>query len=248
MKSSYRIFIMAGVLLSTALCATAQEDRTTSARLPQGGVPAGTLTEAGDSTTDETMAGDAATGMESWEGGLYDLSPLAYGGMGGWMPYGLHEGLNVSMDLSVTGSFGKHARSGAGFGQRLAATYVKPFGKHWWLTAGGYIDHVFWGGDSYTSGGLYGELGYQFDSHWAAYAYGQKNLVNTNNGIGYRYGRFGLYSAGSPSDYYNMSDKLGAGIRWTPNHNISVEVSVEKDWYPHSSFGTYSHQYDYPLP
>lgn len=56
---------------------------------------------------------------------------------GGWSPYSLHEGMNVSMDLSAMVQSGKHARSGVGFRQRVDATYVMPLSKHWWATAGG---------------------------------------------------------------------------------------------------------------
>lgn len=158
---------------------------------------------------------------------------------GGWSSYSLHEGMNVSMDLSAMVQSGKHARSGVGFRQRVDATYVMPLSKHWWATAGGYLDHVSWGGDSYLSEGLYGELGYQFNEHWSASIYAQKSLYNRNVGGGYPYygygGYYGRHSFGlyGPWDYTgNLGDKIGAAVRWTPNRNFSIGVSVEYNKYP----------------
>ena len=161
---------------------------------------------------------------------------------------GLHQGLNVNIGLSVFAMFGKHAPRGAGFSQNISATWLQPLGKQAWLAAGGYLNNTTWSGNNYTSGGLYGELGYQFNEHWAGYIYGQKSIVN--NGMqpcGYLYGR-GMYHL-SPMMYNNWGDKLGAAIRWTPNPTMSIEVSVEKNWYPNSNFGYADrYKYNYPIP
>lgn len=167
----------------------------------------------------------------------------------GLTTYGaLHQGLNVNLGMSVFAQFGKHARHGTGFTQSLAATYLQPIGKHAWVAAGGYVDHTLWGGDSYTDGGLYGELGYQFNEHWAAYVYGRKSLTTSGlSGYGYPYGR-GLYRL-SPLPFGNLGDKLGAAVRWTPNPTLSVELSVEKNWYPSGTYGYDDRmKYNYPLP
>lgn len=161
----------------------------------------------------------------------------------------LHSGLNVSMGLSVFAMFGKNAPSGAGFSQNLTATYLRPLGKKSWMAVGGYVDHINWSGNSFTTGGLQGQLGYQFDEHWAAYLYGQKSIIN--NGVqpyGF-YHRSGLYGMSSPLPYDKLGDKLGAAVRWTPNPTLSIELSVEKNSYPSSTFG-YSdrYKYNYPLP
>lgn len=145
----------------------------------------------------------------------------------------LHEGLNVSLDMSAFATFGKHAKGG-GFGQRLTATWLQSLGKHGWVSAGGYINHLNWRGNSYTSGGLMAEVGYQFNEHWSAYVYGQKSLVN-QGGIHAGLSPYGLgyYGWGySPLMGNDLGDKLGAAVRWTPNRTFSVELSVEKNWYP----------------
>ena len=164
----------------------------------------------------------------------------------------LHRGLNASVDLSVMAAFGRHAPRGAGFAQQVNVTYLSPLGKHGWLATGGYLQHLNWDGVNATSGGLYAELGYRFNNHWAVYVYGQKSLVNNGlpgcpayyaGGMGY-YGRgVGLY--GSPY-YNNTGDKIGAAVKWTPNPAFSVQLSVEKNWYPNHNY--YGKQYDYPVP
>jgi hypothetical protein len=188
------------------------------------------------------LAGSAARAQETADDSLYfspslHLQPVDVSGTpyyDGPADYPLHEGLNVSLGMRVESEFGKHARSGVGFGQTVSATYLKPLTKHLWLTAGGYIDHVLWGGDSYTSAGINGELDYQFDPHWAAYLYGQKTFVHDG---GFMYGRFGGTGYGSVYSPFNidaLSDKLGAGVRWTPNPSFSLQVQVEKNWWPSS--------------
>lgn len=195
-----------------------------------------------------TAADTAATRLAAPEATLQatHLRPtLPYG----LTPYGsLHRGLNVSLGMSVFAQFGKHARRGAGFTQSLSATYLQPLGQRMWMAVGGYVDHTIWGGDSYTTGGLYGEMGYRFDDHWAAYIYGRKSIVNSGiQAYGYPYAH-GLYGY-SPYLYDTLGDKLGAALRWTPNPSLSIELSVEKNWYPSSQHGyTDKLKYNYPLP
>ncbi len=162
---------------------------------------------------------------------------------------GLHPGLNASLDLSVFSEFGKNARRGAGFTQSLSATYLSPLGRRSWLAVGGDVSHINWSGDSYATGGLHAELGYIFNDHWSASLYGRKSIVNNGLGsYGYGFGR-GMYPYGSPYLYNGLGDKLGAAVRWTPNPSLSLEVSVEKDWYP-TPGNNYPdrYQYNYPVP
>lgn len=173
----------------------------------------------------------------------------SFGGFGS-----LHQGLNASIGLSVMAGFGKNAPKGAGFAQNISATYLTPVGKKAWLAAGGFVNHLNWDGMNVTNGGLHAELGYRFNDHWAAYVYGQKSLAN-NGSNGY-YGYNGLYGYsglwGNPYYYdygympgYNLfGDKLGAAVQWTPNSKFSVQLSVEKNWHPHST-NIYNRRYDY---
>lgn len=156
--------------------------------------------------------------------------------------------LHGSVGLSIMAGFGKGAPHGAGFAQNVNLDYTAPLGKRGWLTVGGYMNHLNWGGINITNGGLYGELGYNFNEHWSAYIYGQKSLANSGMagyGYPYYYGYPGFYDYYDGCFGYNpFGDRLGAAVRWTPNHNFSLQISVEKDWYPKSGFG-YNRKYDY---
>ncbi len=173
-------------------------------------------TEAVCSSQETDDSGRAVADEEWQETDSASAAPAGY-----WDYGGLHKGLNVSLGMSVFAQFGKHARHGAGFTQTIDAIYLQPLGKRAWLAVGGYIHHTNWSGDSYTTGGLYGELGYQFDEHWSAYIYGQKSLVNNgfDDGYGMGYGYYGMY--GMPG--YDCGDKLGAAVRWTPNHKYTKQ-------------------------
>lgn len=157
--------------------------------------------------------------------------------------------LHGSVDLSVMAGFGKHAPKGAGFAQNFDLNYTMPLGNRGWLTLGGYINHLNWSGINSTNGGFYGELGYNFDDHWSAYIYGQKSVVNSGMnsyglyGYPWYYGSYDYY--GYPG-YNPWGDKIGAALRWTPNPNFSLQISVEKDWMPKTNYYG-PHRYDYPV-
>lgn len=179
----------------------------------------------------------------------------------GW---GLHKGLNLSVDLSVFATFGKHAPHWGGFTQTINATYLTPLTKDnkLWMALGTYLNNINYGGDNYRDGGVYGILGYQFDEHWEAYVYGQVSVANNYNSIynryagygPYGYGRYGMYPGiwgmGVMPGGYGMgaagANVLGAGVRYT-NKNFSIGVSVEGNWYNNPKTPTYYKQYDYPV-
>lgn len=179
----------------------------------------------------------------------------------GW---GLHKGLNLSVDLSVFATFGKHAPHWGGFTQTINATYLTPLTKDnkLWMALGTYLNNINYGGDNFRDGGVYGILGYQFDEHWEAYVYGQVSVANNYNSIynryagygPYGYGRYGMYPGiwgmGVMPGGYGMgaagANVLGAGVRYT-NKNFSIGVSVEGNWYNNPKTPTYYKQYDYPV-
>ena len=192
-------------------------------------------------------------------------------GMGnGW---GLHKGLNLSIDLSVFATFGKNAPHWGGFTQTINATYLTPLTKDnkLWMALGTYINNINYGSDNFHDGGVYGMLGYKFNEHWEAFVYGQVSVANNYNSIynryaGYGYGPFGYRGYGyGPFGYgmypgawgmgvmpggYGMgaagANVLGAGVRYT-NKNFSIGVSVEGNWYNTPKTPTYYKQYDYPV-
>lgn len=179
----------------------------------------------------------------------------------GW---GLHKGLNLSVDLSVFATFGKHAPHWGGFTQTINATYLTPLTKDnkLWMALGTYLNNINYGGDNFRDGGVYGILGYQFNEHWEAYVYGQVSVANNYNSIYNRYAGYGPYGFGRYGMYpgawgmgvmpggYGMgaagANVLGAGVRYT-NKNFSIGVSVEGNWYNTPKTPTYYKQYDYPV-
>lgn len=181
----------------------------------------------------------------------------------GW---GLHKGLNLSIDLSVFATFGKNAPHWGGFTQTINATYLTPLTKDnkLWMALGTYINNINYGSDNFHDGGVYGMLGYKFNEHWEAFVYGQVSVANNYNSIYNRYAGYGPYGYG-PFGYgmypgawgmgvmpggYGMgaagANVLGAGVRYT-NKNFSIGVSVEGNWYNTPKTPTYYKQYDYPV-
>lgn len=179
---------------------------------------------------------------------------------------GLHKGLNFSVDLSAFATFGKHVPHHGGFAQTINATYLTPLTKDGklWMAAGGYLNNINWGGDSYRDAGLYAMVGYRFNEHWEAYAYGQLSLNNNYQsfyypcyGMGYgpyTYGRYGMipgtWGMGIMPNGYGMgaagANVLGAGVRYT-NKNFSIGFNVEGIWYDNKTPG-YFGKYNYPVP
>ncbi len=198
------------------------------------------------------------------DGGLSSnpVSELSYG-------YGnsLHKGLNFSVDLSAFATFGKHVPHRGGFTQTINATYLTPLTKDGklWMAAGGYLNNINWGGDSYRDAGLYAMVGYRFNEHWEAYAYGQLSINNNYQslysryyGMGYGpygYGRYGMmmpgmWGMGIMPGGYGMgaagANVLGAGVRYT-NKNFSIGFNVEGVWYDNKT-PSYFGKYNYPVP
>ena len=189
----------------------------------------------------------------------------------GW---GLHKGLNFSVDLSAFATFGKHAPHRGGFTQTINATYLTPITKDnkLWMALGGYVNNINYGGDNLHDGGVYGILGYRINEHWEAYVYGQLSIANNYDnfygGYGpYGYGGFGPYGYGrygfgmypgmwGPMGYgimpggYGMgtpgANVLGGGVRYT-NKNFSIGINVEGAWYNNNT-PSYYKKYDYPVP
>ncbi len=225
--------------------------------------------------TDRKTTQDDAYGLSNIADSNYynnPISNLAYTGYNyplgmrgyGW---GLHKGLNLSVDLSAFATFGKNAPHRGGFTQTIDATYLTPLTKDnkLWMALGVYLNNINYGGDSYRDGGVYGILGYQFNEHWEAYVYGQVSIANNYNSIYGRYAGYGPYGGYGPWGYgmypgywgsgimpgdYGMgapgANVLGAGVKYT-NKNFSIGFNVEGAWYNQKA-PTYYKQYDYPVP
>lgn len=145
-----------------------------------------------------------------------------WGGFGMWH---LHEGLNVSLGLSVFSTFGSGGTwSGAGFGQNVAMLYAKPLTDRLSIAAGGYLSNATWAHDTFREAGLTAVLGYQFDEHWSGYLYGQKSL------------RRNQPMPCLLQDIHDMGDKIGAAIRYSFSPSFSVQLNIEKRFLNDSGF------------
>lgn len=224
------------------------------------------------------LAGDKSiNGLDN----SYDNNPVSslapaiannwgYGNYG----WGLHKGMNFSVDLSAFATFGKYAPHRGGFTQTINATYLTPITKDnkLWMALGGYVNNINYGGDNYHDGGVYGILGYRIYEHWEAYVYGQLSIANNYDnfygGYGpYGYGGYGPYGYGRygygmyPGMWgpmgcgimpggYGMgtpgANVLGGGVRYT-NKNFSIGINVEGAWYNNRT-PSYYKKYDYPVP
>lgn len=170
--------------------------------------------------------------------------------------YGLHRGLNVSLDLSAFATFGKNLPHKGGFSQNINATYLAPLTKDGklWIAGGGYFNNTFWGSDSYRDVGLYAILGYRFNEHWEAYVYGQLSVNNNYSRYGNPYRGYPYYGWGWPATGvmpfgYGMgaagANVLGAGVKYNVNKNFSIGLNVEGIWYNNKT-PVYFDQYNYP--
>ena len=170
--------------------------------------------------------------------------------------YGLHRGLNVSLDLSAFATFGKNLPHKGGFSQNINATYLAPLTKDGklWIAGGGYFNNTFWGSDSYRDVGLYAILGYRFNEHWEAYVYGQLSVSNNYSRYGNLYRGYPYYGWDWPVTGvmplgYGMgaagANVLGAGVKYNVNKNFSIGLNVEGIWYNNKT-PVYFDQYNYP--
>ena len=155
----------------------------------------------------------------------YHPSPITLPWMGWSRGYGafmgnLHPGFNVSLGASVFAPIGKHRYGGAGFSQDITAVYAVPLTNRLSLAVGGYFSNITWGHHSYRDAGVNAILGYRFNEHWEPLYY-----------------------------MHDVGDRIGAAVRYTPNHTFSVTVSVEgrsePSWLPAMPFANRYNDFPY---
>lgn len=144
------------------------------------------------------------------------LRPLYWGN---WYNWSLHKGMNVSLGASVFAEFGKNARGGAGFTQKVSAMYAVPVTKKLSVAVGGYFNNIMWQHDTWREAGVSAIMGYKFNDHWEAYLYGQKSLAGNR-----RFMPCTVY------DISNIGDRIGAAVKYNVNPNFSFQVSVERGY------------------
>ncbi len=176
-------------------------------------------------------------------------------------PWGLHRGLNLQLGLSAFITPGHDAPHSGGFTQSLSAAYLTPVTKdgRLWMLAGAQMNNINWGSDNYRDAGLYAMVGYRFNEHWQAYAYGRLSLADNYSSYYNRYYGCGLMPYGAYMPWFSSmnyglgsmapgANTVGAGVVYSPNHNISIGIEVQGAWYNNDHTPRYNRQYDYPVP
>jgi hypothetical protein len=101
---------------------------------------------------------------------------------------------------------------------------------------GGYFSNISWGHHSYRDAGVNAVLGYRFNEHWEAFIYGQKSFLKPEMPLPLYY-------------MHDVGDRIGAAVRYTPNHTFSVTVSVEgrsePSWLPAMPFANRYNDFPY---
>jgi len=143
------------------------------------------------------------------------IYPVGWAGFYDWQ---LHEGLNVNLGLSVTGSFGKGSSHGTAFAQNIAMMYAFSLSPKLSLALGGYFSNVYYGRGSSRDGGVNAVMGYKFNDRWEAYLYGQKSVAKRKMPLL-------LY------DINGLGDRIGAAVKYNFSPRFSIRLSVEERKY-----------------
>ncbi len=168
-----------------------------------------------------------------------------YPTIGGYWGWNLHEGLNMSLDLSAFTSFGKNRFSGTS--ERISAMYAKAVNDKLSFAVGGYFTNMNSGIGNFRDAGLSAIIDYRFNDHWEAYIYAQKSLAS--NASGFRHGRY--YPFYAFDMFANRGDRIGAGLRYNFNESTWIELQVDFSEYQNpfqyrKNFGMMPSQSDMP--
>lgn len=161
-----------------------------------------------------------------------------------YSPYygGLHEGVNVRIDLTAMAGFGSGAPHGAGFGRSIDFVYVSPIKNKWNYTLGLNSTGMNWGGLNYNDAGISGSVNYYPTENISLSLYGYKSLLsNTHNRWphyygwgcapyywgGFPYGLGGFPYYGDSYGYWGSAFAPYGGINyWRPNSYIGGDLNV----------------------
>ena len=160
-----------------------------------------------------------------------------------WLPgaYGsqFHEGFNAEVGLSVSASFGKHRRKGAGFGEHFAAAYAMPFSKdrRWMGAVGLYIDRMDWGNYHSTEAGIAGMLGYRVNDWCSLFLYGSYQFLPSQYSCGYAQpsslwydGSCGWWGVPYDDFYGRLKGRIGAAAQFRLGNAAAITVAVEQEF------------------
>lgn len=153
---------------------------------------------------------------------------------------GLHEGVNVRVDLSAMAGFGHGAPHGAGFGRTIDFLYVSPIKNKWNYTLGLTSTGLNWGGLNYNDVGISGSVNYYPTENISLSLYGYKSLLsNAHNRLPYYYRGYGYlggwgnapfgwggFPYGGGYDYFNPNSYIGGDVNIRFNNNTWLELHI----------------------
>lgn len=150
----------------------------------------------------------------------------------GWgMPWDLHEGMNVQIDLGVMVGFGKNNPfHGASFFTDLSLAYAKSIGTHWTLVAGGTLSRFRFLDKNVFAGNAFTMANYKFNDHWSASVFASYNKMPEGTSI-YCYGPLNEQSiriGGEVTYKFNEKTSVSLGV----SHEIPVGNNDARPWRP----------------
>lgn len=148
--------------------------------------------------------------------GLCGISPWASVNDMGW---GLHEGFNAQVGMSLGTAWGKYAPKGVAFGQNLSMAYARPLNRRFAVAVGLYANNLDWGGYTRREVGLSGVLRYRANEWLDLYAYGTKNFATYHDGRQTR--------ARYHFPYLDPDSRVGMAAEFKLSEKVSLGVSME---------------------
>lgn len=141
---------------------------------------------------------------------------------------GLHQGVNVRVDLTAMAGFGSGAPRGAGFGRSIDVIYVSPLRNKWNYTLGLSTAGLNWGGIQYNDVGISGSVNYYPSENVSLALYGYKSLLSN------AHHRLPFYYGGITPPYFVYDTPFwGSGFApygdwdyWRPNTYIGGDLNV----------------------
>lgn len=152
----------------------------------------------------------------------YGFTPLS---LYHWSPaWQLHEGFNAHVSMNVMAGWGKHAPSGAGFGQNLSLAYAKPINDRLSLAVGLYANNLNWGRLTGSDVGLAAVVRYQANDWLRLYGYASQNITASRRPEALPLHPYSLYA---PYPFAQPDTRVGAAAEIKLGERASLTIQVD---------------------
>lgn len=142
-----------------------------------------------------------------------------------WTPaWQLHEGFNAHVSMNVMAGWGKHAPSGAGFGQNLSLAYAKPINSRLSLAVGLYANNLNWDHLSGNNVGLAAVVRYQANDWLRLYGYASQNITANRRQEAVMLHPYSLYA---PYAYAQPDTRVGAAAEIKLGERAALTIQVD---------------------